>query len=447
MHQQSSRTSATVATDNSLSTQDMWEMYIQGIVSATGLPGSNLILTGTTVAATLATTSVAVTPVPTLPQALAQIYLYGDNLLVPTGFATQAGQSYFSDYATYINNLEPQNAHPTPSQQAAINLAQASLRTASGQYDTDITAANAAFIKESALLPGKWPTFQAFLNDTPWGGMLDTDQNAVNGANGRLNTLYIETYGQDYVAINQANTVVNQVRTDLTAAAPSTPAEMLITPAGNQVVPTYNPSSLATFSSWVDMAAAGPANQQAPEINITIRQGAGQYDISKSAYFSQTSWSENFFFFSISGTDTETRTQVDVDTSSSSFSVNLTFQAVTSVQIDPGPWFDSSLMFAYKNPSGLVIPTALIIGMMPTVTVTFDEASFQSAFSSFSSSHTFGVGIFGIAGGDGSSSSGSNFHSEWSSEHNSLTITDISTQPKIIGLQVSEPGATATPGS
>ncbi len=214
---------------------------------------------------------------------------------------------------------------------------------------------------------------------------------------------------------------------------------LITTDAGSSVVPAYEPGSLATFSSWVDAAATGPANNQPPAVSFNICQGAGQYDFSSSSYFSRTSWSEDYFFFSRSGSTTTQKEQVNVDTSSASFNVNITFQALTTVTIDPGPWFDSSLMYNYPNSSGLVRPISLIIGMMPTVKVTFDAASYQSAQSSYSSSSSFGVGIFGISvGGNGSSSTGSSFKSQWDATALTLTISDESTQPKIIGLQVLE---------
>lgn len=135
---------------------------------------------------------------------------------------------------------------------------------------------------------------------------------------------------------------------------------------------------------------------------------------------------------------------MSVDTSSSSFSVNITFQAVTSVQIQPGPWYDSSLMYAYPNTSGLALPNSLVIGMMPTVTVTFDAASYQSAFNAYSSSLSFGVGIFNFAGGLSGGSSGNSFQDTWDSSSLSLTIKDISVQPKIIALQAWVPSFSNT---
>jgi len=421
--------------------QDMWEMYVQGIISATGLPGSNLILTGTTMPATLAISSKAVLPDPTTAQALAQIYSFGDALILPQGFYTDAGQSFFSDYATYIDNLIPQDANPTPSELAALNVAKSNLAAAQTQYSTDFTAAVAAYTEENPLFPGKWANFQAYLNTTSWGSLLNTDQNTVNGTLSQLNTLNTQIFGQDYVAIQANQTVVDQVRKDLIAATPSSPAEMLTsTDAGNFVVPTYIPSSLTTFSSWVDEAATGPANHQPPEVSFTIGQGAAKYDFSESTYFSNTTWGNDYFFYTVGGDSSQQQNQVNVNTSSSSFGVQITFQAVTTVTIGTGPWFDSSLMYSYSNPSGLVAPSALIIGMMPTVTVTFaDEDSYQTAFSAYSASSSFGVGIFQIPGGSSTSSSSTDLQGAWDTTALSLTISDISTQPLVIGVQVWEP--------
>ena len=71
-----------------LTTQDLWAMYIQGIISAQGIPptsANNFILLGTTTVANLYTGGVGLGTNPTLAQALAQIYTIGDQMLSPTG--------------------------------------------------------------------------------------------------------------------------------------------------------------------------------------------------------------------------------------------------------------------------------------------------------------------------------------------------------------------------
>lgn len=426
---------------DALSMQDMWGMYVQGIISATGLPGSNLILTGTTLPATLATSSIIDPPPPTTAQALAQIYSFGDGLLLPQGFYTQTGQSFFNNYATYIDNLIPQGANPTPSQRAALTVVDEEEAAAQEEYSSDLQDAVAAYELESSLFPGRWASFQAYINTTQWGGRLINAQNAVTGAVSRSSSLKTEIFGQNYLAIANNQAVVQQVRRDLIAATPTSPAEMQIsTDAGNFVVPTYVPSSLATFSTWVDNTATGPANNIPPEVSFTIRQGAAKYDFSQSTYFSNTTWGSDYFFYWVSGASSQQHNQVDVNTDSSSFSVQVSFQSVTTVQIGTGPWFDSSLMYAYSNSSDLVAPSALIIGMMPTVKVTFaDETNYQTALNAYSASSSFGVGIFQVPGGTSTSSSSTDLQSIWDATDLSLTISNISIEPLIIGVQVWEP--------
>jgi hypothetical protein len=451
MFDRTKSTAAVAETGAALSTQDLWAAYVQGIINASGLPGESLILTGTAVPADLATSSKQLKPVPKTPQALAQIFALGNAMANPSGFYTLSGQNFFSDYATYIDNLAPQSSTtPTTAQQAQITAFQGDVTTAQNTYDSDLASAAAAYNQQSPLFPGKWPTFQDFLNGSSWGGTLTNDQNAADGYNTQLSTLMTQVFGQDYEAIAQAKKVVDQVRVDLTAKSTSTAAEMKIaTDAGDFIVPVYVPGDLGVFSSWVDATLAAAAKKQAPEVSFTVNESAQQYDFSQSTYFSEVDWSENennfFYSYAASGSSSQQQTQVAVDTSSESFGVAISFQAVTSVAIALGPWYDSSLMYSYANPAGLVVPASLLIGLMPTVVVSFDAASYQTAQSAYSTSSSFGVGVFtidgGAAGSGSSGSSGTNLTGTWSSTALTLTIEDTSKQPKILGMTVLEPSS------
>jgi hypothetical protein len=77
-----------------LSTQDLWAMYVQGIISAQGIPptsANNFILLGTTTVANLYTGGVGLGTNPTTQQALAQIYELGDQMLNPQGVYSPRG--------------------------------------------------------------------------------------------------------------------------------------------------------------------------------------------------------------------------------------------------------------------------------------------------------------------------------------------------------------------
>lgn len=428
-----------------LTSQDLWAMYVQGIISAQGVPpsiGSNFILMGTTTVANLYTTGVGLGTNPTTQQALEQIFDLGDALLNPTGVYTPTAHSMFSDYATYIDNLEPQGGQLSPSVQAALVQDQAAVTKATNQYHTDLKAAFADYGTQGQMFPGRWAKFQDFVNTASWGPTLGNDQSAVDGANAQLSTDMTNAYGQNYAAIANAKSLVDQVRRDLVASAPTTPAEMLTsTDSGPYVRPSYVPSSLAAFSDWANSNAVGPAHKMPPSVNISLQQGAATYDFSQSSYFSNTSWNEDFFFFSVGGSSSDSRQALNIDTASSAFKVVITMQGITTVGINRGPWYDSSLMYAFGNPKSLAVPfgpNALVIGMMPTITVYFDANSFQLAQSKCQSSGSINVGPFTASSGSSSSS----LNASWDSTNNSLTINQNQVQPIILGCQVTVPAAT-----
>jgi hypothetical protein len=429
-----------------LTNQDLWGMYAQGIVNAAGLPPSaatSLVLLGDAVPANFYTTATSLGTAPTAQQALAQIYVLGDKLLNHTGFYSASGDSFFSDYATYIDNLAPQGGSLSPSVQAAIIQDQAAVTKANTQYGTTLTAANAAYTQQNPLFPGKWDSFQDFINTTSWSGTVGTAQAAVDAANAQLSTDMTNAYGKNYVAIANAKGVVDQVRHDLVAKTPSTPAEMLISAdSGEYVVPAYLPGSLTAFSTWADAAAVGPAHDQKPAVSFTLQQGSASYDFSKSTYFSQTAWGGGNFFFSSGGSSTSSGTNVNVNTAASNFKVEITFQAITTLAITPGAWFDSSLMYAYGNPEQLALPqgqSALIIAMMPTIKITFDAASYQSAYAASQSSSGFGVGCFFGGGSSSSSSSSQSLSQKWDKVTMTVTIAQTQVQPIILGALVTVP--------
>lgn len=99
--------------------QDLYAIYVAGIAKGAGLPANppSLILTGTALPANLAYNAKSLTSPPSLQQALAQIYQLADTELYPQGIYDQTTNSFFNDYATYIDNLEPQGAQKAPTPQ------------------------------------------------------------------------------------------------------------------------------------------------------------------------------------------------------------------------------------------------------------------------------------------------------------------------------------------
>jgi len=427
----------------SLDNQDMFAIYAAGLAKAFGLPANvpSLVLAGNATPANLACYSTALSPAPSINAALGQIYNLSNTEMYPQGFFDQTPNLFFNDYATYIDNLVPSNSQkaPTPTQQGQINMIKASLATATKQYSTDLTAASAAFTQASTLFPGQYASFASYLAQTSWGTTINTDANAVSGCNSQLSTIYTAVYGQDYVAIQLAKNTVDTLRSAMLGASATLPTEMTIdngAGTGTLVVPTYVPGDLHQFSSWVDSTISQHGNTGQQPITISFNASSAHYDFSKSTYFSQTSWSTDYWFWSAGGSSTQSSTAVNVDTSSSSFGLTLGFDAVDTVNVAPGPWFDSSLMYAYKNAGNLVRPTGLLIGMYPSITLTMDSDSYQSAYAAYNSSSGFGVGPFFVSAGTQTSSSDTTMKATWSASSNSVTIASQSTTPILLGMQV-----------
>ena len=435
-----------VAAGSTLTNEQMWAIYAEGIAQAAGLPSSpsNFILTGTSLIADLATASKALPPgaVPTVQEALFQVYNLSNTELALQGIYSPSQHLFFNDYATYVDNLIPAGSQqsPTPTQAAQIQLLQGQLATAETQYNNDLTTAAAAWTLQGTLLPGKYPTFQSFLNQTSYGATINNDSNAILGVNSSLTNLYIAIYGQDYVAIQANKALVDSVRSAMQGSVSTGPSDMLVqATSGSLVVPTYNPSDLNTFSSWVDSTIGQHGNVGQKPITINFGQSAAQYDFSQSQYFSQTNWSTNFFFFSASGGSTQSGTQVNIDFNSSSFNLEFQFDAITQVGLTRGPWYDSSLIlppYSYPNPNNLSTPTNLIIGMYPQVTMTMDAASYASAFSAYNSASGFGFGAFWVSASHSQSNSTQSMSATWNSSNNSVTITSTSINPIILGMEV-----------
>lgn len=423
--------------------QTLWANYAEGIAKAAGLPSnpSNMVLTGTSLVANLADKSTMLPSIPTVEEALYQIYTMGDTLAYDKFVYDSANGSFFSNYATYIDNLTPKGAKPpTPSQTAQIKGLQLTLETAAKKLATDQASAFTAWDMNAKMFPGKYPAFTDFLNGTPWGSTLNTDQNAMSAANSALSTIYTTVYGQGYVAIQNAKAIVDGVRSSLTGPSSSSAATMQVqATSGKLVVPTYNPGNLNQLSTWVDgiITAHAPQPASAQAISINGKTGSGSAAFAKSSYYNHTDFSTGFWFFRAGGSVTTSGSSSTVNTSSSSFDVTFGFDGIQMVDITRGPWFDSSLMYDYPG-KGLSSPTQLIVGMYPQIELKMDAASYASAQSAYNSSAGFGAGFWWVSASTQHSTSNANFNAKWDSSSNSVTISPSGVEPVVLGMMMNE---------
>jgi hypothetical protein len=258
-----------------MTNQQMWAIYAQGIAQAAGLPNvtDGFILTGNSLVANLASSSKLLPSVPTTSDALYQVYTLTNTELPLQGIYNPTTSQFFNDYATYIDNLIPVGSTkgPNPTQAAQLKGLRINLNNATNQLNADYTTAVTAWTTQGTMFPGKYPTFQSFLNQSTWGATITTDNAAISGANSQINNMLTAVYGQDYVAIALAKQTVDGVRAAQQGASVTGPSDMLTTSAsGILIVPTYNPSSLTTFSAWVDGVISNHGNAGSQGKNITF---------------------------------------------------------------------------------------------------------------------------------------------------------------------------------
>jgi hypothetical protein len=420
----------------------LWSLYAQGIAQAAGLPGApgNLILNGSSQIAPFAVGSVGLgSSAPTEGEANLGLYQIADTELLPQFVYDSANASFFSDWANYIDNLTPQGATPpSPSVQAQLQLIQAALKKAQTQYTADFTAAVAAYTQASTLLPGQYKNFSDYLSQTAWGTTLNQDNDAVVGQNSKLTTIYTSVFGKDYVAINLAKKTVDSIRTDMLGSAVND-AEMAGSSNGTSLVlPAYAfGESYTQFAMWVDscITAHQVTDPSAQKISFTVTSDSADADFSHNTYYSHTESSSGFWFFRSGSDVTTSSSSTIVDTSNSAFQLTFGFDAIQGFDVSRGPWYDSSLRYAYQ--SNNVVPTRLIIGMYPQIKITMDAASYANAKSAYNSSSGFGAGGFWTSGASQTSTSQQTMQSAWDDNSNSVVIAPEDPNPIILAMLVS----------
>ena len=428
-----------------LTTKDLWAQYVNGMQSAQGMPGAdNLVITGSAMPANLNTEfKIPKGKKTKKAEAAFQVFSLADPLASNQGLYKPSDQNFFSDYATYIDNLNPKGAKdPTDEQKKKMASDKTALEDATKAYSSDLTSAVSDFEKQSKIFPDKWSSFSEWLVSSPSSSVLQNDQTKIAGASTTLTTLMNSIYGKDYVAIDANRKIVDQVRADLTAKSPQSAAEMEVMDGlkNKYVKPAYTIGDLGVYSKWVENAL----KRTKPVARYDFSETAGQYDFSKSTYFSRQEWSEDYFFYSRSGVSVTSRTEVKMDTSSSALSGYLQFMDITQVGgILPGPWYDSSLMYEWgegaTGVTGFSTPYQLTIAVKPEIHLQLSSANYASALSAFEKEGSFGVGAFWVYKDSSRySETDVKMQAEWNSASNSITIKQDGDQPVIIAMGMKE---------
>lgn len=426
-----------------ISNEQLWAMYAAGIAGAAGFAAvpQGFILCGTSLIADLAVASKALpaASVPNMQEALFQVYNLANTAVALQGIYSPTQHYFFSDYASYIDNLVPAGSQkaPTETQAGQLRLFQSQLTDANNQYNTDQNAAYVAWSQTGS----PYPTFQSFLNATNWGAMLNADNAKSTKISSQIQNLLTTIYGVDYLAIQTDKSVVDNVRNAMQGSVGTGPYDMLVqATSGNLVVPSYSPSDLNIFSAWVDLIIERHNNQTGvPPVKINFSPNTAKGSLITSAYFTQTNWDVNNFFFSALNGDPASGSQINIDTGAPGFTLQFQFDDITQVSVTRGPWFNAALTsspYVYPNPDNLATPVNLIIGMYPQVKMTLDAASYAAAYSAYNSAGGFGFGNFWVSASHKQDAAIQPMTASWNNTANAVSIESSSINPVILAMEV-----------
>ena len=429
-----------------LTSGDLWGNYITAIANGAGLPNADdVVLMGTAVPANFNTTYKPKHGTkPTKEEAGYQLFNLGDTMAGETAVYTATNQSFFHDYATYLDNLTPPGSHsPSPTELKTIATEQQALNKATNKWQAAVTKAFAAYTND-VMMFGKhqWADFAAWLAANPGGAPVHAAQAAVAGASTTLSTTMTKVYGSDYQAIASARQACDNVRKAMLGGAASGPAEMEVEDGlgAKRVVPSYGIGSLKVYSNWVKQTLTSPPKK--PAVSASFNSTSGHANMSASSYYNHTDWHAGFWFFGAGGSSTQAGSQLNIDTGDSAFGITFEFEGITEIpNIAPGPWYDSSLMFGWKAPitgQQLSIPSSIICVIKPTITLKLDAKSYALAQSAYAQSKSLHVGGWFVSANHQSGSSSASMSAAWDSTNNTITLTQDNDQPVMVGMRMTE---------
>lgn len=458
---------ATAAAADLLTVSDMWSMYIDGLTRGSGLASARqLMLSGTSLPAQLNTESKSSPPV-SVGEALWQIYSL-TNVMPEWASVTSGGQTenvglfytrseaaYFNQYSSFIRSIKLRG-NPDPVYAAAARIAQAEYDEAGAAWSKTYADAFAAY---QGMPPGMYPTWDDFLKKTPWGAKLQQADASMTAAQMKLDQAMRNAYGPQYDQLGEALGLVRDVQSQLAAGSGQLVMKVK-NDTGEFPVPQFSPSLLgqgggAGYSAWLDQAIAAVANGLPPEVQISVTQGAGEYDYLQMSF----SFDGKATYFPFVWAEVDGKyDQEAIDTASSEFGIDITMQSVTQVTITPGQWYSGDFPRNYTQPDDFLVGSpfndkaiwgpgglfntqvnGLVIAYRPSVTARFDKDSYNRLKQSWEANVSLKVGVGPFYLGVGAGASGSKEDIVWNDQTYSLTFTDNTLVPKIIGLTVNTP--------
>ncbi|MFL6709414.1 MAG: hypothetical protein ACJ8HI_14520 [Massilia sp.] len=328
-----------------------------------------------------------------------------------------------STYSVFLDSIDL-GGDINPNLQSQINQAQ----TAYNNAQANFTGPNG--VQAQAITA--WKQYQAIAPTIDLPTFVQSQfplylsaKSGLSGAESTLQGLLIKAYGAGFQVIatarNRCSSTAGAAAIDMQNAFNMGIKTGSVAPAGSGApvlpgqTPPPSPSALISsyapafslngfttiFQQWQADSAAGIQN--GGPIKVSGGSGAGDWNKSGWSTSARASFTE-FFSFSASGSahsDTQS-----VNTQSDKFSLEVRFTGLQSVPINPGQWYDGGIVKEFKNrliksaqpffgENGALglLPTSLIVGFEPTITVTLENSDYQSLKSQYQANATASLDI------------------------------------------------------
>lgn len=359
------------------------------------------------------------------------------------------GDSFYNNYVAFLNAIKLTGGDPAQQQIAdgySIQLTNArdklakdnlAMLQAWGNFNT----------AQSILPPDSQTAFKDWYNAN-WQSTISGDQLNVQSANSNYLTALQAVGGPDYATISAA----------LSNAALSAHVGNGITdPATGTLQPMYtmNPG----LNEWFLGALQSVTSSKPPIVDFTIKLSeAESHTYQQSNYFdSSVSVGYDGFFWggSASASYSQAQNSSDYSALAQKLTLRYTAQAVTQFDVKPGSWFDSSIIkgfydkispgsaFANKplfGPGGLLSlrPAQIYVAFKRSITLSADKQTMSDVRSAFNQHSSASVSVGGFFWSGSASvqqgSQESRADVAWSTDGTSVTISDNTNAPKVIGI-------------
>lgn len=357
------------------------------------------------------------------------------------------GDTLYNNYFAFLNSIQLRGGDPAQ-QQIADGYA-ALLTTAQTQLSTDrqsVFTGWAAFNAGQAAIPvPSQMTFNDWYNST-WAAKISSDIANIAAADTNYLQALQAVGGPDFATISAART-----------KATLNVSNGILDPATQTLMPNY--TIIGGLNDWFLTALQSVTLGKGPEVDFTIDcSQAESHDYTQSSYLNtSTSGGYGFWFWGGGGSSSSSQSASASDYSdlAQSLKMRYTAQAITPFTVTPGGWYDAAIIKGFYDQispnsalankplfgaGGLLnLRTAQIyVAFKRSITLTGSAQTMAQLKSTFQQqSHTsFSIGGFFWSGSASVDQGSQNARADmaWSSDGNSVTITDNTNAPKVIGI-------------